>query len=350
MSAEEQPPLKRPRTSDDSEGPSGSTEQSGPELVRSEELWFEDGSVIIQAESTQFRVHKTILARSSSIFRDIFEIGEQSASEAVVDGCPVVHVSDSAVEMHHFLLLLYDQKYAPGKLPTLTQIMAMLRLGRKYDVDFLYQEALRRLQFEFPSTLAAFNPGQPVYKQFSWQPGALFDVVTLAQEMRIHSILPAALFYCAALPLKALFSGLAREDATIATIPAEVLQTLLIGLDALLGSLGHISLKWIRGNAGSPLCDSPQSCKNWRVTLLEIVFKVKPDVRLCLADTRGFDAILGFLCRSCRKHARSEHQIGRGEIWQSLPQFFGLESWDRALSPDPGPWPMDSHDLATCAE
>ncbi|KAJ3504425.1 hypothetical protein NLJ89_g7938 [Agrocybe chaxingu] len=141
MLAAEQPPLKRPRTSDYSEGQSSGT---GPRLLRSKELWFEDGSVIIQVELTQFRVHKTILARSSSIFSHVFQLGEQSASEVVVDGCPVVHVTDS-VEMRQFLLLLYDQKYGPDELPTFTQIAAMLRLGRKYDVETLYQEALRRL-------------------------------------------------------------------------------------------------------------------------------------------------------------------------------------------------------------
>ncbi|CAA7261834.1 unnamed protein product [Cyclocybe aegerita] len=172
MSATEQPPLKRPRTSEES---STRGEQSGPQLVQSEDLWFEDGSVIIQAESTQFRVHKTVLARSSSMFCDVFQLGEKSASEAAVDGCPVVHVSDSAVEMHQFLRLLYDLKYGPDELPTFSQISAMLRLGR--------------------------NPDGPPYKHFAMQPGVLFDIVTLAQEMCILSILPVALFYCTRLPL-----------------------------------------------------------------------------------------------------------------------------------------------------
>ncbi|KAJ3513912.1 hypothetical protein NLJ89_g2686 [Agrocybe chaxingu] len=140
MSATEQPPLKRPRTSEES---SARAEQFGPQLVRSEDLCFEDGSAIIQAESTQFRVHKTVLARLSSIFCHVLQLGEQSASEAVVDECLVVHVSDSAVEMHQLLRLLYDLKYGQDELPTFTQIAAMLRLERKYGVEPLYQESLR---------------------------------------------------------------------------------------------------------------------------------------------------------------------------------------------------------------
>ena len=37
-------------------------------------LWFVDGSVVIQAETTHFRVHMSQLSRHSVFFRDLFSL------------------------------------------------------------------------------------------------------------------------------------------------------------------------------------------------------------------------------------------------------------------------------------
>ncbi|KAJ7246387.1 hypothetical protein C8J57DRAFT_989782, partial [Mycena rebaudengoi] len=41
-------------------------------MVRSEDYWFADGTVILQVESTQFRLYKGILSQHSSVFHDMF--------------------------------------------------------------------------------------------------------------------------------------------------------------------------------------------------------------------------------------------------------------------------------------
>lgn len=93
------PPAKRRKT-----GNEGGNEVVCP--VRSD-IWFDDGSVILQAESTQFRVHRTMLARHSPVFRDIFSI-PQPGDEALIEGCPIIHLSDSAEDIRLTLLALYD--------------------------------------------------------------------------------------------------------------------------------------------------------------------------------------------------------------------------------------------------
>ena len=71
--------------------------------------WLDDGNIILQAESTQFRVLRSILSASSSVFRDMFTV-PQPANENLVDGCPVVHVSDTAQDLHHVLKALFDRR------------------------------------------------------------------------------------------------------------------------------------------------------------------------------------------------------------------------------------------------
>lgn len=78
---------------------------SGP-ITRSQDFWFEDGSMIIQAESMQFRVYRGLLERHSTIFNDMFQV-PQPAEESMVDGCPVVVVSDRAKDWENLLSLLF---------------------------------------------------------------------------------------------------------------------------------------------------------------------------------------------------------------------------------------------------
>lgn len=74
-------------------------------VVRSPGLWFDDGSIVIQVEDTQFRVHRSMLSKYSVIFRDMFTVPQPPASdeEAMVEGCLVVQLQDSA---HDWVIVL----------------------------------------------------------------------------------------------------------------------------------------------------------------------------------------------------------------------------------------------------
>ncbi|KAJ7611822.1 hypothetical protein FB45DRAFT_941104, partial [Roridomyces roridus] len=73
---------------------------------RHAELWFDDGSIVIQAENTQFRVHRSILAARSLIFRDMFSFPQPLDAE-LVEGCPLARLHDSAAELSVFLRAIF---------------------------------------------------------------------------------------------------------------------------------------------------------------------------------------------------------------------------------------------------
>lgn len=107
-----QPCLKRARSND-----------SAPEqliYIQRSEFWQDDGNVILQARSTQFRVHKSMLSNHSSIFKDMFA-NAAPIGEELVEGCPVIHLSDSPVDMHHVLRAIYERgcvcPFAPSGVP-----------------------------------------------------------------------------------------------------------------------------------------------------------------------------------------------------------------------------------------
>jgi hypothetical protein len=83
-------------------------EASSPSLKSFKDLWFEDGSIIVQCPTASFRVHASILSTHSEVFRTMFAVA--SPSEDSVDGVPVVQVSDDAEMMYKLLKLLYYPK------------------------------------------------------------------------------------------------------------------------------------------------------------------------------------------------------------------------------------------------
>jgi hypothetical protein len=75
-------------------------------------------------------------------------------------------------------------------------VAAMLRLGSKYEFQHLREEALVRLRAEFPTTLGDWDRLPSDFTHIQEQKGILFDIVNLALEQGLLSILPAAYYLC----------------------------------------------------------------------------------------------------------------------------------------------------------
>ena len=80
---------------------------------RDSEVWFEDGNIVVVAQNTAFRFHKSVVSLHSSVFRDLFSIPQPSLilidGEVleIFDGCPVVHVSDTSYDFRELLRAIY---------------------------------------------------------------------------------------------------------------------------------------------------------------------------------------------------------------------------------------------------
>jgi hypothetical protein len=90
-------------------------------LTKHADLWFCDGSVILQADATLFRVHKSQLSRRSIVFSDMFALAQPpvmtthaTLADETYEGCPVVKLHDSAEDVANLLLALYDGPFVPS--------------------------------------------------------------------------------------------------------------------------------------------------------------------------------------------------------------------------------------------
>jgi hypothetical protein len=76
-------------------------------LLRSDDLWFNDGNIVLRAENTVYRVHIGMLAGNSSVFRTMLALPQPAGNDAeTYDGCPLVLMPDSAYDMDQFLKAL----------------------------------------------------------------------------------------------------------------------------------------------------------------------------------------------------------------------------------------------------
>lgn len=79
------------------------------DIVKHSEFYFPDGSLAIRISGTVFRVHASILARHSEVFRDMAEIPQPPNDQCeTVEGVPVVDLQDDVKEFEDTLHAIYD--------------------------------------------------------------------------------------------------------------------------------------------------------------------------------------------------------------------------------------------------
>ena len=119
---------KRPRL--EHEGSSSSVgsgikpEPSEPKSLegaaRDEELWLDDGNVVLVAGNIMFKVYRGLLAAQSPIFGDMFAVASSSRGAHFGD-VPTVRLTDSPEDLKHLLRALVpntQRRYVSFLIPT----------------------------------------------------------------------------------------------------------------------------------------------------------------------------------------------------------------------------------------
>ncbi|CAA7266007.1 unnamed protein product [Cyclocybe aegerita] len=309
---------------------------------RHESLWLEDGNVILQAEDTQFRVHRSMLARHSTIFKDIFSIPQQDQiMDPIVDGCPVVSLSDSAEDLEHILLIFYDNHRFLDLREKLSvgAIAAMLRMGKKYDIAYVQDEALRRLRREFPTTIMSRWQLNTIFNVIDYGPDAskaVSAIIALAREHGVPSILPAAfLHYIETTMLEEIL------DTDDSELPRDARRQCILGRDKFIHTAHSKILSWLHLPTFMPAhsCAQPTTCHTQRDAVFKDLCNTlcignagKLQWELVLHLARSIADSLGerrSLCTACTLSISSCIETSFNELWLDLPNFFRLPGWDQ---------------------
>ncbi|KZP14484.1 hypothetical protein FIBSPDRAFT_796592 [Athelia psychrophila] len=324
MSTSDEPNLKRKRGEISPEG------TATPVVPTRSDIWYNDGNVVLQAQGVQFRVHKSILAESSSVFGDMFGFPQPpSANTELVEGCPVVHFSDSAQEMTYILQALCQRKYLGyGEILSIPVLSAFLCLGQKYDIQQLYLNARKRLFENCPVTLEEWDADCDWTAMDPVESYA--EIAIIARKTGLLSILPYALYNCCSGDSAAeIIDGTKHEDGSMYILPIQDQFACLAGYRAICDAEADTMYAWLH----SPLeeivaagCEMPGACKVIREKIFLKHFS--PRQRIMAFPEQG--DYTG-LCEICAAVADSKYQEGREAMWERLPALFGLPPWVELL-------------------
>jgi len=312
------PPAKRQRTDSESS------------ITRSD-VWRNDGNVVLQAETTQFRVHWSVLSLHSPFFRDMRDLPRPN-DQPTVEGCPVIELHDPAEDVEHLLNALYNPLIFSEKSLPFPFIAGIVRLGRKYDFKKLLEAAVQRLINENPTTLEEYEKltGEDNISysstQISHYRGMSFDVITLARENGLFTVLPCA-YLCAVLCTcanpKLLLDGISRKGGPPITLAPREQRVCILGERKIMEAQWKQNdlWNWLNSDLCADGCADNTSCirrkKNVFRTLVEngsllVPFRLAPGQRLCVA------------CQ--HRHAQIMVEE-RKKLWEELPSFFDLPPW-----------------------
>ncbi|KAJ7169069.1 hypothetical protein C8R43DRAFT_916546 [Mycena crocata] len=313
------PPVKRQRAD--------STERS---ITRST-IWYQDGSVVLQSHDTQFRVHWSVLSQHSAFFRDMQGL-PQPPDQPSIDGCPVVELSDTVADVEHVLTALYNPVFLLKMVLPLPVISALIRLGRKYEFRDLLDIAVQFLTFDHPSAFYKYRallvPNAQL-RRIEYYPGVFYDIITLARENNIFTILPCAYYRAISHhDWNLLLDGIPRGDGTHASLSPTDLKIYILGREKILqAQYGHgNTLGWLQSWNAPAGCTTPVRCGEWRS---RISAHLSHSQRLWgVSDPPVYwQTSLHLLCMSCRRYAESSLTAGRIKMWETLPSFFDLPAW-----------------------
>ncbi|KAH8100768.1 hypothetical protein BXZ70DRAFT_935741 [Cristinia sonorae] len=308
------------------------------------DFWYEDGGVVIVAESTAFRVHPTILSRQSPVIAGMLSPLRTSAnaSQTMYKGCPVVHFLDTACGVRYFMQWIYDTGFHVNHTLELNVLSEMLRISTKYEISNLRQSVLDALRHYFPSSLEAFHTAKTTHHSHLTT-GDYFLLANTCRETGVTSILPMILLICAHQDLTAILDGVPYPHTPSGHIElspknkriilgarpqlTHIARTVTLGV--LYSARGHCAAAWFWKPFRMVICGDKKRWAGWQM----ITECRKDGFNSPMPETFGpFDTFE--FCRHCQREYDAGVAQGRRETWDGLPEIFGLENWDAVNSGD----------------
>lgn len=339
-------------------------------FLRDPRLYSEDGNIVLSAKDARdrtvyFRLHKSILAKHSPIFADMFALPPVSTSD-VYEGVPLVEMPDDADTLRRLIALLYDPQCV--RLLVYFRAISLTRSGRcisvilkgedfaatmyepavlarKYQVDWIRHMVASHLESQWPRTLAGWDrvanaevsdalAGEDLE---SWEPDDSLKLhrlpepltaIRLARECDVPMIIPVAFLHLLRSPLEIDADDADDLHARVWQAPERALLT-AVDLYRLALARERIG-KWfssrpdIQKNCGS---EKQASCQMMRLrTRCTIATNVIRDGNVLAASQWVMQngAPSAGICPLCSMWLRDEVRKMREQFFALLSTFFQL--------------------------
>ncbi|KAI0312024.1 hypothetical protein OF83DRAFT_697126 [Amylostereum chailletii] len=325
-------------------------------------LWLDDGNLILQAHSgarsVLYKVHKSTLRLNSAFFRTLFDDSRDAldAGFDIYGGLPVFKMADDAEDVKLFLEALYFPATTQSHLTQLQTVgrvyrfpesyAPILRLATKYDCSILRETVSTVLRMEWPSTLLehdklvktliTLTEAKAMANKWSDYTSTLREhspsIIRLAHDCNVPDVLPACYYE--------VVCALEVGDVDLSDLTADELTNVINGRRRLrdwffirtterldrLKQPKPTCARAMRGASAWPC--QPVLEKLWSGCFPK---SMKDACRaffpLRFLDVR-YHAVEGNVgvCPACLAWLLAAVQDIRQDIWQKMPNFFGLES------------------------
>ncbi|KAI0753689.1 hypothetical protein C8Q74DRAFT_1373648 [Fomes fomentarius] len=168
--------------------------------MKDDDFWSEDGTVIFLARDVEFRVFMPVglLANRSAVFKDLFAQPHPTRTVSLYGQqrirCPVIAFTDSAHDLRNILRLLMPDKgssYFINRAPSFDELSACIRLGKKYQMTELYEQALAHVKACHTSNYESWI-SLPTWLSDGCEDIHAIGIINLARLTGELSILPSA--------------------------------------------------------------------------------------------------------------------------------------------------------------
>ncbi|KAF8193928.1 hypothetical protein K438DRAFT_1969224 [Mycena galopus ATCC 62051] len=283
-------------------------------------VWFDDGTVVLQAEKTLFRVYRGVLAAQSPIFRDTFAI-PQPPTQDTYDGCLLVILHDSPEDLRIFLKAIHDAGYFVNTpVDGIQTLSSLLRLATKYDVEHIRIRMISILTAIYPSSLTGWLEREPP-AGYAERRLDDFLALRLAVDHNILPVLPGIYYDCCLYP-----------NATILNNAHISLAEKIKCIEAQDTFDSHwCSHVYDFLFARPETCLSPSGCALRQLRWLKQ--NRQPEITQVVDEFywNGWD-----MCTECTIVAKRSFHKKRSSFWETLPTLFELGTWEELLSNSPG--------------
>ncbi|ETW77390.1 hypothetical protein HETIRDRAFT_105471 [Heterobasidion irregulare TC 32-1] len=145
-------------------------------LVNHPTRYYKDGNFIFQCGQTLFCVHRTVVTKVSTVFKEMLALDR---IHETIRGCTLLKIDDNESDMVSFLNALYGERYIGLRMTSANfPLSSVLRLAHKYRVAHMKTEFIVALHAAWPSNL-------PQHLQFTHDLAACCALQSYIQDLPI---------------------------------------------------------------------------------------------------------------------------------------------------------------------
>ncbi|KAF7314478.1 hypothetical protein MKEN_00920800 [Mycena kentingensis (nom. inval.)] len=279
----------------------------------------------------------------------------QPESDAVdhIDGCQVVPMWDTPVELAALIVALYDgARFSNNSLSDWYYLAGILRLSTKYFINKLRLQAIEYLSRTWSYTLKGhddmvdFALRSPSVDGLSYPYVHPLHVLNLARETNVRVVVPSAVYFLSLYALEDLLRG-DHPKLTTVSHPARPsshladsdIRDYTLMFQARMDTLISFTRKFCGARAPIDACRTQAAC-------------IRGFARLCSRLNRSWITRTGSLhfmsqaindlsedpksevCALCRRAFTDDVHALREKTWSELPSVLGLPPWEDLVATD----------------